>query len=295
MDIDDLLLRIYCLVDDEIKDWKPRARGPSPTLRDSEVITLEVVGEWLGLDQDRRLLRFFRRYHLAEFPALGRIHRTTFVRQAANLWRAVAEVTRLLSRELLELDCAFWILDSVSLPVCRLARADRCRRFEGLAHCGREQDEGGFYYGFRLHLRVSPEGVIGQIGLAPAHVSDLAMTEELLPPGGGLCLGDRNYWSPRQQQALAQRGWQLVAPFRRRKQDPTPERSRALARLRQRVETTIGQLTERYHLKRTWARDLWHLSHRLLRKVLSHALMVWLNVQAEITPLHLAQTADISA
>src|ERR1700756_2677537 len=142
MDINDLLLRIYCLVDDEIKDWRPRARGPNPTLRDSEVITLEVVGEWLGLDQDRQLFRFFRRYHLAEFPALGRIHRTTFVRQAANLWRVVAEVTRLLSRELLELDCGFWIRDSVSLPVCRLARADRCRRFEGLAHCGREQDEG---------------------------------------------------------------------------------------------------------------------------------------------------------
>ena len=74
-----------------------------------------VLGEWLGLDQDRQLFRFFRRYHLAEFPALGRIHRTTFVRQAANLWRVVAEVTRLLSRELLELDCGFWILDSVSL------------------------------------------------------------------------------------------------------------------------------------------------------------------------------------
>jgi hypothetical protein len=257
------------------------------------VITMEVVGEWLGLDQDRQLFRFFRRYHLAEFPALGRIHRTTFVRQAANLWRAVVEVTRLLSRKLLELDCAFWILDSVSLPVCRLARADYCRRFAGLAHCGREHDEGGFYYGFRLHLRVSPEGVIGQVGLAAANVSDLAMTEELLPPGGGLCLGDRNYWSPDRQQALAQRGWQLVAPFRHRKQDPTPERSRALSRLRQRVETTIGQLTERYHLKRTWARDLWHLSHRLLRKILSHTLMVLLDVQAGIAPLHLAQTADI--
>jgi Transposase DDE domain len=218
---DDLLLETYCWVDDEIKGLKLRARGPAPTLSDSEVLAMEVVGEWLGLDQDCHLFQFFRRYHMAEFPALGQIDRTTFVRQAANLWWVATQLCHRLSQRLLG-HCPFWILDSVSVPVCRLERVDRCRRFAGLAHCSREHNHGGFYYGFRVHLRVSPEGVIGQVGLAPAQVSDLAMTEELLPPGGGLCLGDRNYWSPFRCDALAQRGWQLEAPFRRRKQDPAP-------------------------------------------------------------------------
>ncbi|MDB6125843.1 MAG: family transposase [Pedosphaera sp.] len=86
MCIDDFLLRTYCWVDDEIKGLKLRARGPDPTLRDSEVIAMELVGEWLGLDQDSQIFEFFRRYHLPEFPRLGEIHRTTFIRQAANLW-----------------------------------------------------------------------------------------------------------------------------------------------------------------------------------------------------------------
>ena len=86
----DILLHVFCLVDDEMKALdlpRLRRRGPRPTLADSEVITIELVGEFWGLDKDRDLVRHFRRYHAAEFPALARVHRTTFARQAANLWR----------------------------------------------------------------------------------------------------------------------------------------------------------------------------------------------------------------
>jgi Transposase DDE domain len=287
MCINDLLLETYCWVDDEIKGLELRSRGPDPTLTDSEVLTMELVGEGLGLDRDKALFEFFCRYHLAEFPALAHVHRTTFVRQAANLWWVALQLHRRLSRYLVGEE-GFSLLDSVGLPVCQLARADRCRRFAGLAHIGREGKKSGFFHGFRLHLRTSPEGVIVQMGLASAQVSDLAMSQELLGEGQGLALGDRNYWSPQQRQALAEQGWQLEAPFRRSSQDPTPRRSRAMAAIRERIETSIGQLVERFHLKRIWARDLWHLSHRLIRKVLSHTLAVWLNVRSSIPPLELA-------
>ena len=45
--------------------------APDPTLADSEVITIELVGEFWELDTDRDLFRHFRRYHAAEFPALA--------------------------------------------------------------------------------------------------------------------------------------------------------------------------------------------------------------------------------
>ena len=84
----DLLLEVFCLVDDELQALnlgRLRRRGPRPKFADSEVITIELVGEFWGLDKDRELFRHFRRYHAAEFPALARVHRTTFTRQAANL------------------------------------------------------------------------------------------------------------------------------------------------------------------------------------------------------------------
>ena len=85
----DFLLEVFCFVDDELQALtlgRLRARGPQPALADSEVIAIELVGEFWGLDTDKALFRHFRCYHRGEFPALAHVSRTTFARQAANLW-----------------------------------------------------------------------------------------------------------------------------------------------------------------------------------------------------------------
>ena len=48
---------------------------------------------------------------------------------------------------------------------------------------------------------------------------------------------------------------------------------------RSRVETVGSQLAVRYHMKQTRAQDMWHLVHRITRKVLSHTVMICLDVQ----------------
>jgi hypothetical protein len=45
--------------------------------------------------------------------------------------------------------------------------------------------------------------------------------------------------------------------------------------VRWRIETVASQFVERYHRKRTWARDAWHLTSRALRKTLSHTVAVF--------------------
>jgi len=288
MRIEDFLLIIYCLVDDEIKGLnlgKLRQRGFSPRLGDSEVITLELAWEFLGRDQDTEIFNFFRQYHLGEFPALAHVDRTTFVRQAANLWRVKQQLWRSLAGRLTELDW-LWLVDSLPLPVCQFARATWCRRFEGSAAYGRDHVVRQTFYGFRIHLRTAANGIIAQLELAPANVSDLAMSGAVLQPP--VAIGDRNYWSPEKTRELALQGMTLLAPYRTAKGDPDPDRSYWLGRVRRIVETTIGELVERYHIKRTWARDLWHLCHRLIRKLLSHTVGVWLNAQLGRPLLQLA-------
>lgn len=81
MDITTFLISVFCLVDDFLKDKRLRQRGPQPTLSDSEVMTMEIVGEFLGFDTDSGIYRYFRRHYHDWFPALGQVHRTTFVRQ----------------------------------------------------------------------------------------------------------------------------------------------------------------------------------------------------------------------
>jgi hypothetical protein len=84
---------------------------------------------------------------------------------------------------------------------------------------------------------------------------------------------------------LAARGVEFYAPYYHQSRDPDPARSKALASIRYRIEAVNGQLAERYGVKRTWARDLWHLCHRVIRKILSHTAMVWVAVSHGIPPL----------
>ena len=70
--------------------------------------------------------------------------------------------------------------------------------------------------------------------------------------------------------------------------DPLPKAWRTqLNQLRRRVETTIGQLTERFHIQRTWARTLWSLTNRLTRKLLAFNLAIFINRMLGHEPLQL--------
>src|SRR5215217_4849467 len=79
MDLSTFIITVFCLIDDRLKDLgRLRERGPAPTLCDSEVLTIEVVGEFLGLDEDTELFAYFRRHYAHYFPNLRQVHRTTF-------------------------------------------------------------------------------------------------------------------------------------------------------------------------------------------------------------------------
>ena len=289
MDISTFIVSVFCLIDDRLKERCIRSRGPAPKLSDAEVITIEIVGEFLGIDTDKAIHLFFRRHYGEWFPTLGEVHRTTFVRQAANLWKIKEE----LWQELLLLaphDPTFALVDSMPLPACLFARAYRCERFRGEAAFGKDTLLKQTFYGFRVHMRVCWPGVITRISVAPANAHELGVLPELLERSRGVAVGDRNYCSPERREELARSmGVTLLAPYRNKKRDPNPQRSAYLSRLRYRIDTIFSQLTERYRIKRVWAKDLWHLAGRLLRKVLSHTIAFLLNHRIGNQPLQLAR------
>jgi Transposase DDE domain len=283
----EFLLMLFCLIDDELQALRLprlRRRGPAPALADSEVIAIELAGESWGLDADRAIFRHFRAYHTAEFPALARVSRTTFSRQAANLWRVKQLIHRRIARRLAGAD-PVWLVDSLPVDACQFARATFCRRFAGVADYGYCHLRKRTFYGFRLHLRTTRDGVVLAYELAPARAGEQAVLPELGPPAGSVGIGDRNYWSPELRGRLAEAGVRLLAPYLRRSQDPDPAYSARLSAVRYRIETAGGQLAVRYNVKRTWARDRWHLCHRLTRKVLAHTALVELSVRAGHRPL----------
>ena len=136
----------------------------------------------------------------------------------------------------------------------------------------------------------------------------------------GYCLADRNYWKPELTKHLSERGIQMLVPYKKRSLDPAPERSSWLSGWRYRIETVFSQIgfaqkvvflsstgqeeksyqhltdflgkasqiVERFQVKRVWARDMWHLASRVMRKVLAHTAAIVINRIEGNSPLRLA-------
>ena len=89
MPLEAFIITVFCWVETAFEDAttgiKLGARGFARRLSDGEAITLEIVGEVLGHDGDEAIWSYFKRHWAAWLPGLG--DRSTFVRQAANLWR----------------------------------------------------------------------------------------------------------------------------------------------------------------------------------------------------------------
>ena len=124
MPLEEFIITVFCWVETVFADVtagvKLRTRGVTPRLSDEEVITLELVGELLGHDGDAAIWSYFKRHWAAWFPGLG--DRSTFVRQAANLWRVKLVLHERLVADVGARAADGHIIDGFPIAVCKLAR-----------------------------------------------------------------------------------------------------------------------------------------------------------------------------
>jgi hypothetical protein len=62
VDLTTFIVTMFCQIDGWLADQRLRQRGPQPTLANSEVLTVECVREFLGIDTDAGLYQYFRRH-----------------------------------------------------------------------------------------------------------------------------------------------------------------------------------------------------------------------------------------
>ncbi len=300
MNLDELIISMYCRIDDELKIAtarlgvaRLRERGPAPRLSDAEVLTMECVGEAvLGLDCDTHLFAYFCRHYRHFFPALAQTCRTSFARHAANLWHVKELIWRRLLAEAAPSDERLHMVDSMPVPVCRFARATFCQRFRGAAWYGKDHSGRQTFYGFRLHARLVWPGFVGELSLTPANQSEQSVLPHLADSAPANCaiLGDRNYASQKLKDRLAADAQHLLTPAARQaKHDPEVAKGKkwVYSNLRYLIDTMFGQFTDRLHIKSMWAKDLWHLTSRIYRKVLAHTLAGIINMEQGNKPLQL--------
>lgn len=129
--IDEFIIAVFLMIEQHLAPLlalhPPRRRGFAPGLSDSEVLTLEIVGEFLGYHRDAEIWGYFRRHWSEWFPALG--HRSTFVRQAANLWQYKQLLHQRLLDELGATQGDLYRVDGLPMPVCGFKRAPPAKVF----------------------------------------------------------------------------------------------------------------------------------------------------------------------
>jgi Transposase DDE domain len=288
MSIDDFIISVFCLVDDELKKIlrgkKLRQRGPGPGLRDSEVIAIEIVGEFLGMDCDKTIWEYFKGHWSHFFPKIP--DRSNFVRQAANLHVVKRLLQESLATDLNAFGDVLHIIDGLPIPICKFARAHFSHIFKGEAAYGYCATKKERYYGFRGHIVINSTGVITAATFTKANIDERDVCPELVKKIKGLLLGDKGYIRPELQDQLKEQGLNLETPLRENmKDDRSKNFLRWLVGTRRLVETVIGQLTERFHIEKVRARDLWHQFSRFWRKLLAHTVSIKVSLSIKNEPL----------
>jgi Transposase DDE domain len=281
--IEEFIIAVFCCVDDllkEITKEEPiQRKGFKPALADSEVLTMEIVAEYQGIDAEQAMWKYFRRHWLMLFPKLS--SRSNFVRQAANLWQYKGLLQQRLATQLQAFTAPVHLVDGIPIPLCCFSRAPRCRSFQGVADYGYCAAKKQTYYGFHGHLLISGTGVITGFTLTPANGNEREALWEISDSVTGLVIGDKGYLSTSLQQELLTQDILLETSLRSNMTDPRPPAFvKLLIHTRRLIETVIGQLVSRFSFEKVWARDLWHLTSRLNRKLLAHTVCLWLNRHA---------------
>ena len=135
-------------------------RGVDPRFSDLEVIALSLTDEKLSIDSESFLFSYLQDYK-AEMPNLiSRRQYNDRSKFTANL----CEQIRKRIAQAIDGDEYYFCIDSKPIPVCRIARAKRCKLgkndFSTAPNYGFCAAQNTHYYGYKLHALCGLKGVI---------------------------------------------------------------------------------------------------------------------------------------
>jgi hypothetical protein len=289
----ELCTAAYVLVDDLYRllvaphDHRP---GPRSRCSESEIITMTLVAEVVGLEEERAFLSYLQRNHPTLFPHLP--ERTRYNRRRRRLTAVTNRIRRglalMVALRLTEEEHALCVIDSLPIAVVGFAHARGAHRWYGYAAYGYNAAKSQIYYGFKLHLLCTHSGLPLDFALTPANCTDGTVTEQLLfDKADLLVLGDKAYINGPLQALLVQRNnIHLLTPARANQHGQhDPLRDRLQAHFRQAIETINSQLTEQFHIERNRAKCLAGLCARVQAKLAAYTLGLCLNALL-CQPLH---------
>jgi hypothetical protein len=234
---DTYIVTTYVVIDDILKAWGFEDDRRA-TVRAAEILTVAVLAA-----------KYFHNHHeraLNLLVALGYVRRLSvsrFNRQLHKLRDWLYGLVTLVGEVFSQGE--IFIIDSLPLPVCKRVRARRCQKVRGREFCGYCAAKKEHFFGWRLHLICTPDGIPVRFDLLPAAYHDLTPIHELtvhLSPGATV-FGDKGYISePDATSIFAATGVRLVSVRRKNMLPNSWADDYDLRHYRKRIETLNSQL-----------------------------------------------------
>lgn len=253
-----------------------------PKLSDCDILALALSAESIGIDSETYLFGKLKNDYFEQFPQL--IHRCNFNRRKKVLAWYLRRLNQFLA-DMMNEDENVFIIDSIPVPICKIAREKSskiCReKFETSPDKGYSAVNKAYYYGYKLHMITSVNGVFHSMDLSKASVHDSRYLNDVKNSGLSNCtlVGDKGYLSKAYQIDLfSSAKIELKTPMR-----SNQENKNAMApvfrKVRKRIETLFAQLCDQFMLKRNYAKSIAGLSVRITNKIAAITALQFLNKQ----------------
>jgi Transposase DDE domain len=278
-DLDTLLTALYVLADDLL----PKRSGPGrkPRISDAEVIALAVAQVFLDCPSERRFLRFARTRLGHLFPYIPK--QAGYNKRVRALASQVCLLINLVARNSPSFCDRLRLIDSTPVPCAQSRETVKRSDLAGHAAYGYCAAHSRYFWGFRLYLVCSPDGMPHGFCLAPANEPEREVAAALLDrmhangslQGFEVIIGDKGFAGEEFEQIVSSLAAEFLRPDRKGEQP----RVGSLGGVRQWIESIIDTTKGQLNLERHGGRTLDGVWARICQRVLALAIGVWNNWQ----------------
>lgn len=276
--IETILTIVYVQVDDWYQEkgclLLSGKTGRKPIFSDSEVMTLMISQEFVPYPAETQYLAYIRSNYGYLFPRL--LDQSQFNRRARGLRSLLEAMRRDWVLETGIGQAMTYLIDTKPIPVMGYKRSKTRSDFRGSADYGYCVSRNLHYYGYKLVMLSSCDGLPIAYELVPANVDERQAAEAIIDAVMNVTIiGDKGFvgveW---QSQMYEQTGNLLLTPKRKNQKIQHPAGVQAtLNAIRERIEGVFHELQNTgRNIERLLAKTVVGLTTRLIAKVTAHLL-----------------------
>ena len=285
-DLDALATALYVRTDDLLKESPQLAPcrpevGIGPKLSDAELVTLAVMQALCGFTSEARWLRHARADLRHLFPYLPQ--QPGYNKRLRRAGPLIRDCIRVLAADTSVWTDDVWVVDSTPVECGRSRETAKRSDLAGWAEYGYCASHSRYFWGLRLHLVATLQGLPVAFALAGAKADERDVLRGMLTAApdlvtvrpGQTLIGDKNYYGRDFEAAIAAAGITLLRPAR--KGEPPRAGAHLFRPLRQIIESVNDTFKGQLDLERHGGHTPAGVMVRVLQRILALTAAIWHN------------------